>query len=208
MKIEQIIQLKPEEEILMVNREVVLPRIPKLLLFILWFLLPFFFLFPLFRLGFLGVLLFLALVIPAAVLMFRAYRTWSDTMLIITDRRVVDVERSGLFQTEVCEASHADIDEATFRIKGFLPTLFKYGDVELKVSGAAADIEFHCVKHPAKVHDLIADLRRAVREPENDPRERRIRQLAKTVSMDDIASLQRNVERRERDEAVKEFMEE
>ena len=208
MRLEQVIQLKPEEEILMVNREVILPRAPKIALYVLWFLLPFFFLFPLFRLGFLGVLLFLILIIPAGVFLYRAYLTWSDTMLIITDRRVVDVERSGLFNTEVCEASHADIDEATFRIKGFLPTLFKYGDVELKVSGAAADIEFRCVKHPAKVHDLIADLRRAVREPESDPRERRIRQMAKHVSINDIEGIATEMRRRDRDEAVKEFMDE
>jgi hypothetical protein len=208
MNLEQVIQLKPEEEILMVNREVVLPRLPKILLLALWFLLPFFFLFPLFRIGWIGVVLFLLLVIPAAVFLFRAYRTWSDTLLIITDLRVVDVERRGLFDTEVCEASHADIDEVTFRIKGFFPTLLRYGVVEMKVAGAAADIEFRRLKQPAKVHDLIADLRRGVREPDADPRERRLRQIAKRATMNDIEAVDRHLRDRDRDEAVKEFLDE
>ncbi|OGL66566.1 hypothetical protein A2856_02675 [Candidatus Uhrbacteria bacterium RIFCSPHIGHO2_01_FULL_63_20] len=205
MNLEKIIQLRPEEEILLAVRQVVLPHLPKFFLLSVWFLLPFFLLFPLFRLGGSGVVLFFALLIPAIALTWRAYRRWSDTMLVITDRRVIDIERRGLFDTEVCEAAYGDIDEVTFRIKGLVPTLCRYGDVEVKIAGAAADIEFKRCDRPGKVHDLIADLRRASRDPDSDPRERRIRRLARTVSMDEIEGMERADERRTRQEAAEEF---
>ncbi|TAK03818.1 hypothetical protein EPO34_01505 [Patescibacteria group bacterium] len=205
MNLQRVIQLKPEEEILLAVREVVLPRVPAFFMLGLWFLLPFFLLFPLFRLGWLGVLGFFAILVPAVVFIWRAYRKWSDTMLVITDRRVIDIERRGLFDTEVCEASFADVDEVTFRIKGLMPTLCRYGDVEVKISGAAADIEFCRVKHPAKVHDLIADLRRSAREGEADPAEQRIRRLAKVVPLEKIEGMQRAAEREVRTEAAQRF---
>lgn len=206
MNLQRVIQLKPEEEILMAVREVALPRIPAFFMLALWFLLPFFLLFPLFRLGGLGVLGFFAILLPAIAFLWRAYRRWSDTMLVITDRRVIDIERRGLFDTQVCEASFADVDEVTFRIKGLFPTLCRYGDVEVKISGAAADIEFKRCKHPSRVHDLIADLRRTAREGEEDPLTRRVRRLAKAVPPEELDGFERELGRKSREAAAEEFL--
>lgn len=206
MRLERVIQLKPEEEILLSVREVALPRIPAFFMLGVWFLLPFFLLFPLFRLGFLGVLGFFAILLPACVFLWREWRRWSDTVLVITDRRVIDVERRGLFDTEVCEASFMDVDEVTFRIKGFLPTLCRYGDVEVKIAGAAADIEFKRCKHPSRVHDLIADLRRAAREGEEDPLTRRVRRIAKAMPEEDLDEVERAIGQKSREAAAREFL--
>lgn len=159
--IDKSIQLKPEEEVLEVVHEDVVPHLPRFLLLFLWFVIPFFFLFPLFRQGAVGVVIFFALVGSALVFSFRDYLRWSNTMLVITDRRIIDVERRAFFERVVSEIPYARVDDVTYRVKGLVPTLFRYGDVRVHAAGSGADIEFRRVARPSRVHDLIHDLRDA-----------------------------------------------
>lgn len=157
--IDKNIQLKPEEEVLDVVHEDVIPHLPRFFLLCLWFVIPFFFLFPLFREGFLGVVVFFSLAGSAAIFFLRTFTKWVNTVLVITDRRVIDVERRGFFDRVVSEVPYAHVEDVTYRVKGIWPTLFRYGDVRLHVAGSAADIEFYRVPRPSRVHDLINDLR-------------------------------------------------
>lgn len=159
MKAEQIIQLKPEEEVLEVVHEVMLPNAPRILLFVVILALPFFLLFPLWREGLWGVIVFFLLLCVGALLLYRAYLKWARTVFIISDRRVVDHEQIGLFSRIVSEARFHQIDEVTYHVKGVLPTIFRYGVVRLQLHGNAADIEFKHVRRPARIADLINDLR-------------------------------------------------
>jgi hypothetical protein len=159
MKAENIIQLKPEEEVLELVHEVLLPNIHRFLFYIILLALPFFFLFPLWREGLWGVIVFFLWLLIAAILLYRAFYQWSRTVFIITDRRVVDYEQMGLFTRVVSEARFHQIDEVTYRIKGVFPTLFRYGVIRLQLQGNAADIEFKYVRRPARIADLINDLR-------------------------------------------------
>ncbi|PJA46270.1 hypothetical protein CO174_00485 [Candidatus Uhrbacteria bacterium CG_4_9_14_3_um_filter_50_9] len=162
MKAEDIIQLKPEEEVLEVVHEVMLPNSPRLLLYVLVLALPFFFLFPLWREGLWGVIVFFVLLCIGSLLLYRTFFKWSRTVFIISDRRVVDHEQIGFFTRVVSEARFHQIDEVTYRVKGVIPTLFRYGVVRLQLQGSAADIEFKHVKRPARIADLINDLREEV----------------------------------------------
>ena len=159
MNIEKIIQLKPHEEILQVVRGSFVPRSGKFFLLGLWFLIPFFFLFPLFRLGTWGIIGFFILVLSGIFLFWRAYRTWSQTVFVITDLRIIDIDQHGFFDQTVTEVSYPKIEEVTYRIKGLLATLFRYGTLRLRVTGDAADIEFARAKFPAGIQELINDLR-------------------------------------------------
>jgi len=166
-RIDARIKLKPGEEVLEVVREDMIPHIPRFSLLLLWFVIPFFFLFPLFHDGWVGILIFLALVISAAFVGLRSYVVWSNTVLILTDRRAIDVERRGFFDRIVSETSYTDIDDVTYHVKGIGPTLFRYGDLRVCVAGSAADIEFRRVPRPSRIHNLINDLRDESREPDD-----------------------------------------
>ena len=161
--IDKTIQLKPEEDVLEVVHEDIVPHLPRFFLLFLWVVIPFFFLFPLFREGWVGVLVFGGLVGSATFFFLRAYVKWTNTVLIVTDRRVIDVERKAFLDRVISEISYPRIDEVSYRVKGILPTLFRYGDIRIQMSGSAADIEFKHAARPSRVHDLINDLREHAR---------------------------------------------
>ncbi len=204
--IDKSIQLKPEEEVLEVVREDVVPHLPRFLLLFLWFVIPFFFLFPLFRQGIGGVVLFLALAGSAAVIGWRSYLKWSNTVFMLTDRRVIDVERKGFFDRVVSEVPYAHIDDVTYRVKGIIPTMFRFGDVRLHISGSNADIEFRRVPKPSRIHDLVNDLREHVSAAPADRKEHTLRTLAKGMTMEEIQRVAAELRKREREEATEQFM--
>ena len=152
-------QLKPHEEILETVHESVIPHLPRFVLFVLLFALPFFFLFPLFQEGVVGVIVFFVLLLVTSVLLWRAFFRWKNTALVITDLRVVDLDQKGFFDRTVTESVYKQMDEVNYRVKGFFPTIFRYGTVRLHMNGSAADIEFKNIVRPARIHDLINDLR-------------------------------------------------
>lgn len=200
--IDKTIQLKPEEEVLEVVHEDVVPHLPKFGLLLLWFVIPFFFLFPLFREGLVGVLLFFALAGSAAAVFMRAYVKWANTVLVITDRRVIDVERRAFFDRVISETPYAHIDDVTYRVKGMIPTMFRYGDLRVHVAGAAADIEFRRVARPSRVHDLINDLRDHASSAPTDRKEHTLKTLAKGMTMEQIEQMAAEMRRRDREEAM------
>ncbi len=202
MHVNEIIQLKVGEEVLEVVHEDLWPRAPGFLLNVFWFVTPFFFLFPLFREGIVGVIIFLLLITVALFFGARAYRRWSGTMLVLTDRRVVDVEQRGLFDRVVSETPYTRIDDVSYHVKGFWSTLFRFGDVHIHVAGTAADIAVSRVPHPARIHDLVNDLRQLVRDDEKTRRERKLNDLAKTLSLEEIERMAQTARREERDAAV------
>lgn len=205
MDVSKFVQLKPEEEVLEVVREDFFPHLPKILLFAVWFIVPWFFLFPLLRAGVFGVVAFLLLVLTSAVFGYREYLKWSHTVFVITDRRIIDIEQNGLFDRVFSEVSFPQVDEVSYKIKGFFPTLLRYGVLVIKTTGNAADLEFVRLRGPARLHDLINDLRESVKDEARDRKKRRISKLAKHLSMDEIKELAREVRRKEQREAMNEL---
>jgi len=159
MNIRSVLQLKPDEQILQIVRESSLAHGWSFFFAGLLFLSPFFLLFPLFQMGTLGLALFGALFVVALVVIVRVYRTWAYTMLVITDLRLVDVDQNGLFDRVVTELMYPEIEDVSYRTKGIWATIFRLGKIHLHTKGNAADLEFHFVKYPDQVHDLINDLR-------------------------------------------------
>ncbi len=160
-------ELKPHEEILETVHQTLVPNTPRFALYVLWLVIPFFFLFPLFREGLGGVLVFLGLVISGGVMLLRRSMRWSGTVLVLTDKRIIDIDQRGFFDRIVTEVAYTQIDEASYRVKGFWATIFRYGSIRLDLNGSAADIQFDFVPRPARVHNLINDLRAEHRHPQN-----------------------------------------
>lgn len=153
------IELKPREEVLEVIHASVAPRLPAFALLVFLSVLPFFFLFPLWRQGAWGVAVFLVWLVVGLTLLARAYVRYSRTVFLITDSRVVDHDQRGLFHRVVTQARYEEIDEASVKIKGIAPTLLRYGTLTLKLHGSSADIQVDAVPRPAHLADLINDLR-------------------------------------------------
>lgn len=206
MKPEKLIQPKPDEQILAVIHEDVIPYVPWMTLFFVWIVAPFFLLFPLFEQGLIGVIIFVALLGSGLFVGFRRYFTWQHTVFVITDQRVVDVDQRGFFDRTYSEIGHHDIQDVTFRIKGILPTIFRYGTLVVKTAGSAADLEMRRVRYPAKFHDLINDLRAEAKTAVPKlTRTRKLKELVDHMSDDEVNQLVATVRAKDQEDAIEAF---
>ncbi|MBI2473115.1 PH domain-containing protein [Candidatus Uhrbacteria bacterium] len=160
MEAPKFIELKAHEEVLEVVYASMIPRLPRVTLLVVWILLPFFFLFPLWREGGIGLAIFAIWLFSGVLLLVRAYLTWSRTVFVVTDMRVIDYDQKGFFHRVVTQTRFDQIDEVSYHIKGIFPTLFGYGTLQLQLQGSSADIQVEQVKRPNRIADLINDLRR------------------------------------------------
>jgi hypothetical protein len=167
MQAPKFLELKAHEEVLAVIRGSLTPRLHRFVFATIWQVLPFFFLFPLWRQGTLGITAFVLWVGTGVILLFGQYLTWSRTLFVVTDQRVVDHEQKGFFHRVVTEARYDQMDEVSYQVKGVMATIFRYGTVRLELHGAAADIVVAHVPRPSQVVDLLNDLRTSSRIPSN-----------------------------------------
>lgn len=159
MQAPKFLELKAREEVLEIIHGTLVPRFLRFFLCTIWLVLPFFFLFPLWKQGTLGIVIFFLWFFSGFFLLLRQYLLWSRTIFVITDGRVVDHEQKGLFHRVVTEARFDQIDEVSYQVKGIIPTLFRYGTVSLALHGASADIVVTHVVNPSHVTDLLNDIR-------------------------------------------------
>lgn len=159
MEAPKFLELKAREEVLDIVHGALTPRLPKFFLLVVLLVLPFFFLFPLWRQGTVGMIIFFVWLTCGFLLLLRQYLMWSRTVFVITDGRVVDQEQKGFFFRVVTEARYDQIDEVSYHVKGLLPTLCGWGTVRLELHGASADIVVPHVSHPARITDVLNDLR-------------------------------------------------
>jgi len=206
-KIIDLIELKAEEEVLKIERQSLLSFIPKIIIFAVWFVVPFFFVFALFRMGLFGVFIFLALIGTALIYGFVVFRKWAFTAIILTDRRVVDIDQKGIFDRQISETPFDAIDEVSYRIKGIMPTILRFGAVKIQISGNSADIIFNRLRHPARVHNLINDLRKVFFDEDEDRKERKLKRMSKEMSVDELSDLAVKVREHDIEEAGKELFE-
>ena len=164
MEAPKYIELRPREEVLELAQASVLPKLWAFALAVIWSVLPFFFLFPLWRQGGWGVMAFFVWLASGLFLLGRLYFKWARTVFLVTDRRVVDHDQRGLFHTVVTQAQYEQIDEVSVHVKGVMATLLKYGTLTLKLHGAAADIEVEHIRRPEHLADLLNDLRSQTHE--------------------------------------------
>ncbi|PJE76244.1 hypothetical protein COV04_00640 [Candidatus Uhrbacteria bacterium CG10_big_fil_rev_8_21_14_0_10_48_11] len=125
-------------------------------LLLVLFLLPFFFLWPLFKLGTFGVATFFSIVVVAIILLFREYYKWRYTVLIATSQRVIVIEKRAFFSKRMVEIPLSFISSVEEETKGFWQTILRYGTVIVRAKDRSESIHFRHVGHP---RDLCAELR-------------------------------------------------
>jgi membrane protein YdbS with pleckstrin-like domain len=117
--------------------------------------LDFFMLFPLFRLGYFGVAIFGLMLVFAALVAVWSYVRWRSTLFIITNQRVIDVDRVGLFRWEVSDINYNNIADISYKIVGALETILKAGDVVVTTQSGSHTIQAIFVPDPGGVRETI-----------------------------------------------------
>ncbi|MFH1253554.1 MAG: PH domain-containing protein [Candidatus Uhrbacteria bacterium] len=192
------VPLRPGEKIIEVVRQDFFPSLPWWFFLFLWIVVPFFFLFPLWQQGWVGIIIFAGLVLSGLLVASQSYFSWQRTSLVITDQRIIDIDQHGFFNRSVTEIEHQDIEEVAFKIKGFWSTVFRFGTVLVRTAGERADVAIRRVHQPIKLQHLLNDLREEIGGPGVfKERARKLASLAGRLSNEEIERLAAAVEKRE-----------
>ncbi|MEY4731750.1 MAG: hypothetical protein RL681_696 [Candidatus Parcubacteria bacterium] len=95
---------------------------------------------------------------------------WTNYYLdtwIVTDKRVIDIEQKGLFNRSVSECSLDRVQDVTTEVKGFLPTLLRYGDVTIQTAGEQERFVMRNVPEPYSIKDAIVRAHGSLQTKEN-----------------------------------------
>lgn len=77
---------------------------------------------------------------------------------IVTNDRVVDIEQHGLFARTISEMDLYRIQDVTVEVKGFFPTLLKYGHLKVKAASPNVSIFFQNIPRPNALRQAILHL--------------------------------------------------
>lgn len=153
---EQLIQLKPHEEIVTIVREYLITQTMPLTIAALAYLGILFFMYPLLQFGFYGVVGFLILFFGTLFYIVRRLYLWYYEVFIVTDLRCVDIQRPGLFSRDVREIPWESVTDIVFSQRGLIATIFKYGTVTLMLENQQA-IQLQHIYQPDKLRDILAE---------------------------------------------------
>ncbi|MBD3251369.1 hypothetical protein GF380_02855 [Candidatus Uhrbacteria bacterium] len=206
-KLEDVIQLKPDEVIRMVTKRHVATIVPRLFFAFLLIVLPFFFLFPLFDTGPSGVVVFLVLVFVGLIVAYRTFRLWDGDVLILSNQRIIKVNQTGVFSRTVNEVAAEDIKEASWEKKGMISHLFNYGSVSIS---ALQTIQTKQVPHPQEVHRYIQEVVDLIKEEqrktvaERESRLKRVRSAVEDLDDEELLKLERVMKDQDRQKTIDE----
>lgn len=80
---------------------------------------------------------------------------WYFTIYIVTDQRIRQITRRGLFGKDVVELKLSKIHNISYNIPGLSGELFKYGTIIIRTF--AGDLVIHNVDHPEGVYNKLQD---------------------------------------------------
>ena len=174
--VEDVVQLKDDEEVRRIVRRHPVSVAPGLLLSLVLIVLPFFLMFPLFGWGMYGAVLFVAAVVFGIGVALRTLLLWDSDVLVITSSRLVDVDQRGLFSRVVSEAPLECIQDVSWAKRGVWQTLFRMGSIRVQTAGNTANLEMDQIAKPDRVAELVNELRRETVAPPPAPTARVVRE--------------------------------
>ena len=100
----------------------------------------------------------LALFTPLVVLVYWFWRWvgWYYSVYIVTDRRILEIHQTGLFNREVSEWQHDKIINLNYHIPGFQAVLFAYGTITVRTQ--VGDLIMHSIHKPTKIYAELSEI--------------------------------------------------
>jgi hypothetical protein len=138
LHLEEILAMQEGERVVSVLRRSLFMVAPTLFLAALFLATPFFFLFPLLRMGFIGTVLLCVCIAVGAYLGLKGVLLWDANVLVLTDRRFLVVRQHGLWSRRVIEAPLAG-SQVTVKRSGWSGT-FRIGELTLTGQGLTVPI--------------------------------------------------------------------
>jgi uncharacterized membrane protein YdbT with pleckstrin-like domain len=159
--INKIINLKENERILLVVRRYWLTLLPivfrRILFLFLFLILGFWFWgWELFT-SFYPALLFFGILVFVLVSLVYEWLIWYQDIYIITNKRIINIQRNSLFSTTISEAGLDKIQDVTFKIEGVFQTFFNYGTVMVQTASSIGVLNLEDVENPSLLVEKIRE---------------------------------------------------
>lgn len=74
---------------------------------------------------------------------------------IITTKRIVNIEQQGMFSRKVSELRYAKVQDVSTEVRGFIPTILNFGDVQVQTAGEEDNFLFRTVPDPYRIKNVI-----------------------------------------------------
>jgi hypothetical protein len=85
--------------------------------------------------------------------------SWYYSMFIVTDQRLIQITRKGLFHHTVVDLTLNQIQMVNYQVNGLQETMLGYGTIMMQTY--VGDLVIHDVHHPAKIQkEILGVLRR------------------------------------------------
>src|SRR6056297_2555290 len=85
---------------------------------------------------------------------------WNNTVLIITNNRLVDIDQASLWRKQVAMVDLSKIEEVRVGTHLLTHLFFKYGQIEVFLPNSNLSLQFDYVQHPDKIQELIYQLQK------------------------------------------------
>ncbi len=149
----------------------------------LFFLLsPFFFLYPLLRIGGWGSLIMAFLFLIGLSWLFRTWKIWYYSIMLATDKRLVIVDQKGMFDRQVSQVELDKINDISYRKRGLVQTIFNIGTLYIQISGSLERTEIYNILDPALCQkELFAIKNESLRERSREFTESELLSIIKEI---------------------------
>ncbi|MEI6288599.1 MAG: PH domain-containing protein [bacterium] len=113
---------------------------------------PFFFIYPLFHYGWLGVLIFFILLFLGIIIALNMYVSYFFTVFVMTNMRIIDFDQRGFTQNIATQVLYNKIEDITFESKGLANFLLGTGKVDISFWGnKKMKLRLFFVKNPQSI---------------------------------------------------------
>ena len=158
LSVREILQLQEGERVVAVVRRHASSVIPGFLAAGLLIAIPFFFLFPLVRTGFVGAVVISLFLAAGLFFALKTLLLWDANALVATDRRVVIVRQKGPWDRQVTEWPLYGLS-ITVERHGMLDSMFRTGSLSMLGAGASIPVAISGVAKPDDLAAMLQKLR-------------------------------------------------
>ncbi len=100
-----------------------------------------------------------SLILLIAWMMF--FSVWTNyylDVLVITDRRIIDIKQNGFFRREVSTLSIDKVQDITITINGIIRTVLNFGSIQIQSAGTDEEFIIRDMPDPNKIKLMIYEL--------------------------------------------------
>ena len=98
------------------------------------------------------------------IALFVGWTNYYLDILILTDKKVIDIEQKSLFHREVSSFPLEKVQDVTVNVRGIIATFLKFGDVHVQTAGESRDFILRAAKNPFAVKEKILEAQRKILE--------------------------------------------